>query len=227
MRNSICLLISLFAITVSFAHGEPILHERIEWSDMWVTDAEKTTATRVLLVGDSIVRGYYAGVEKALGKDVSCARYTTSKFLSHPDFLAELGLLLSRYEFEVIHLNNGLHGWGYTEADYRTGLAQLIAFVREKAPAAKLIWAMTTPVRVGNDIEKSHEERTPRVIQRNAIAREVLEGQPVAVNDLYALVADRTNFFSQDGTHFSEAGRKAQAAQVAASISAVLTSEKP
>ena len=222
MRSVLSFLTPLLAITIGAAHGEAVIHERIEWSDIWITDANDDEATRVLLVGDSIVRGYFAGVEKELGKDVSCARYTTSKFLSHPDFLAELGLLLSRYDFAVIHLNNGLHGWGYTEDDYRGGLTRLIALVKEKAPRAKLVWAMTTPVRVGNDIEKIHEERTPRVIQRNAIAREVMAGQGVAINDLYGLVAEHTPFFSKDGTHFSESGRAAQAKQVADAIRAQL-----
>lgn len=222
MRSFYCLLISLCGITASIAHGEPILHERIEWSDMWVTDAEKTTATRVLLVGDSIVRGYYAGVEEALGKDVSCARYTTSKFLSHPDYLAELGLMIQRFDFDVIHFNNGLHGWGYTEEAYAEGLETLVLFLRRNAPNAQLIWAMTTPVRVGKDIEKIHEERTPRAIARNAIATEIMTKHGIATNDLYRLVADRTDYFSQDGTHFNEAGKAAQATQVADEIQKAL-----
>ena len=222
MRSAFFYLIPLLTITIGAAHSEPIVHERIEWSDIWVTDADDPNVTRALLVGDSIVRGYFAGVEKELGKDVSCSRYTTSKFLSHPDFLAELSLLLTRFEFAVIHLNNGLHGWGYTEDDYRRGLTQLIALLKEKAPNAKLVWALTTPVRVGNDIEKIHEERTPRVIQRNAIAREIMAAQDVPINDLYGLVAEHTPFFSNDGTHFSEVGRAAQAKQVAEAISAQL-----
>jgi hypothetical protein len=57
----------------------------------------------VLLVGDSIVRGYYDGVEKALGDGVNLARYTTSKFVGDPDYLAELGLLVCRYDFDVTY----------------------------------------------------------------------------------------------------------------------------
>ena len=216
MSRILALSFILFALPP--IQAEDIVHERIEWTDMWVVDANATPESRVLLVGDSIVRGYYSGVEKALGDDVSCARYTTSKFLSHPDYLAELGLLIERYDFDVIHLNNGLHGWGYTEDQYGTGLETLILFLKEKAPKAKLIWAMTTPVRVGKDIEKINEERTPRAIVRNTIAAEIMKKHGIATNDLYAVVADRTDYFSQDGTHFNGSGKAAQALQVADAI---------
>ena len=199
------------------AFSQDIRHERIEWSDIWVTNADTDTNTKVLLVGDSIVRGYFSEAEKALGKDISCARYTTSKFLSHPDYLGELGLLIKRFDFDVIHFNNGLHGWGYTEEEYRAGLAALVAFLKETAPNARLVWAMSTPVRVGKDIEKVNEERTNRVKARNAIAREVMAANGIPVNDLFALVEDHTEYYSQDGTHFNGAGKKAQGRRRASS----------
>ena len=42
------------------------MRERIEWADIWVTDADKSDLPRVLLIGDSITRGYFDGVEKPL-----------------------------------------------------------------------------------------------------------------------------------------------------------------
>jgi len=216
MAASLALLLALAAPA-----GE-VIHERIEWSEMWVTNADREVETRVLLVGDSIVRGYYAGVEKALGDDVSCARYTTSKFLDHPDFLPELGLVLKRFNFDVIHLNNGLHGWGYTEEQYREGVEALMNYLGEKAPEAKLIWGMTTPVRIGNHIETVDEEKTGRVVARNRIALKIMGRLGVAVNDLFGLSADHTEHFAQDGVHFSEAGKTAQADQVASAIRGAL-----
>ncbi len=216
---SMCILCLSAVIS---ANAEDVVHERIEWSDVWIVDADSTSKTRVLLVGDSIVRGYYSGVEKGLGDSVSCARYTTSKFLLHPDYLTELGVLVKRFHFDVIHLNNGLHGWGHSEEQYREGLEKLLAFLKETTPDSKLIWAMTTPVREGNNIEVVNEERSNRVIARNRIASEILEKQGIPVNDLYSLVADHTDFYSKDGTHFSEAGRDAEAAQVVAAVQDVL-----
>jgi len=45
-------------VTGAVSAEEPIL-ERIEWVDIWGTDANKDGLHRVLLVGDSITRGYF------------------------------------------------------------------------------------------------------------------------------------------------------------------------
>jgi hypothetical protein len=46
----------LAALPLGAAEPAPKL-ERIEWSDIWITDADRDAGPRVLLVGDSIVRG--------------------------------------------------------------------------------------------------------------------------------------------------------------------------
>ena len=69
--------------------------ERIEWCDIWITDAEKEGVPRVLLIGDSITRGYYGEVEKLLAGRAHCARLTTSRCVSDPVFFDELSLVLS------------------------------------------------------------------------------------------------------------------------------------
>lgn len=214
-------LLPLLAITAT--HADEAVHERIEWSDVWVTNANTDAGTKVLLVGDSIVRGYFAAVEKDLGTEYSCARYTTSKFLGHPDFLGELGLLVRRFHFDIIHVNNGLHGWDYTEEQYRDGLEALVTFFQDVTPRSRLVWAMTTPVREGNNIEVVKEERTNRVIARNALASEVMKAHGIPVNDLFTLVRDHTDYFAQDGTHFSDKGKAAQAKQVADVLRTALT----
>ncbi len=65
MKQIAILLIAAFmAQTVSA--DEPV-RERIEWIDIWVTDADKNELPRVLLVGDSIARGYFSdGVSERL-----------------------------------------------------------------------------------------------------------------------------------------------------------------
>ena len=198
------------------ARAEDIVHEKYEWSDMWVTNADVETGTpRVLLVGDSIVRGYYGGVEKNLGEGVNCARYSTSKFLSHPDFLTELGVMIKRFHFDVIHVNNGLHGWGYTEAQYEAGVEALIAFIKKESPDSTIVWCMTTPVRDSKDLTKPDADKKPRVEARNAIAAAIMKKYEIVVDDLYAVVVEDDANFSPDGVHFSDAGKEKQAKQVA------------
>jgi len=201
----------------AFAEEKPVL-ERIEWSDVWVVDANKNDRPRVLLVGDSIVKGYFAGVEKALAGKAHCARYATSKFMGNPDYLAELEVLLKRYQFAVIHINNGLHGWAYSEKQYEASFPKLLHTLKKHAKGATVIWAATTPVRTGKDLARL-SGRTARVKARNRIAVEFVSQHGIPVNDLYALVVGHPEYHAPDGTHFSNEGKAAQAKQVAEVIS--------
>jgi len=98
-------------MTPQFVSAEKPIRERIEWADIWVTDANKDDLPRVLLIGDSITRGYFGEVEKHLAGKAYFARLTTSKCVADPSFADEIQLLLKHYTFAVIHFNNGLHGW--------------------------------------------------------------------------------------------------------------------
>ncbi len=188
--------------------------ERIEWCDIWFTDAEKDAAPRVLLMGDSITRGYFGAVEKALGGRAYCGRLTTSRSVCDPVLFQELGLVLGQYEFAVVHFNNGLHGWGYSEEEYAAGFERLLDAFKEQAPKAQLVWASTTPLRE----DSSSKEKRERVARRNAIAAAAVDERGIPTNDLHALVTAHPEFFGGDGVHFSNAGREAQGSQVAAAI---------
>lgn len=210
------ILISLCLIVPFTAADEPV-RERIEWIDVWVTDADKTALPRVLLVGDSITRGYFAGVEKQLAGKAYCARLTTSKCVSDPTFNDDLESLLKQYKFSVIHFNNGLHGWGYSEEQYRDGLLKTVQAVQELAGDARLIWATTTPVRDTTDLER-FAERTARVKVRNQIAAEIAKAQRLPTNDLFELVKGHAEWMSADGVHFNGDGNEALARQVATKV---------
>lgn len=212
----ICVLSTLLALCHYLPAAEPI-RERIEWIDIWVTDADKDNLPRVLLVGDSITRGYFGAVEKQLAGKAYCARLTTSKCVSDPTFNDDLLLLLKQYKFSVIHLNNGLHGWGYTEEQYRDGLSKTVAAVKKHAGDTKLIWATTTPVRERNHLE-TYAERTDRVKVRNRLAAEIMTKDQVPTDDLFELVKDHADWQSKDGVHFNGKGNEALAKQVAESV---------
>lgn len=214
--KQLCILLSLLALCQFVSANEPI-RERIEWIDIWVTDADKDDLPRVLFVGDSISRGYFGGVEKQLAGKAYCARLTTSKCVSDPTFNDDLLLLLKQYKFSAIHFNNGLHGWGYTEDQYRDGILKTVAAVKEHSGGAKFIWATTTPVREKSDLEK-FEERTERVKVRNKLAAEIMKENDVSTNDLFELVKDHADWQSKDGVHFNAAGNEGLAKQVAESV---------
>jgi len=205
----------------SFATAEEPIRERIEWIDIWVTDADKVELPRVLFVGDSITRGYFGAVEKQLAGKASCARLTTSKCVSDPTFNDDLLLLLKQYKFSVIHFNNGLHGWGYTEEQYRDGLLKTIAALTENSNGAKLIWTTTTPVREKSDLN-TFSKQTDRVFERNRLAAEIVKEQGITTDDLFELVKGHPEWQSSDGVHFNGSGNEAMAKQVAESVLKVL-----
>ncbi len=214
--KQLCILLSLLTVCRCLPADEPV-RERIEWIDILVTDADKDDSPRVLLVGDSITRGYFGSVEKHLAGKASCARLTTSKCVSDPTSNDDLQLLLKQYKFSVIHFNNGLHGWGYTEDQYRDGLAKTVAALKEHAADAKFIWATTTPVREKSDLQM-FGERTERVKARNLIAADIMKQHGIPTNDLFDLVEEHPDWHSTDGVHFNDKGKEAQAKQVAESV---------
>lgn len=195
--------------------------EAIEWCNIWIPDANETKLPRVLLIGDSITGGYGPKVEDALKGKASVARLTTSKSIGDPVLLTELALVLGQCRFDVVHFNNGLHGSGYSEEEYRQQFPELVATVRKHAAQAKLIWATTTPVRQAGNLSVIAED-TKRVEARNKIAAEFAAREKIAVNDLFGLVKDHPEWWSADGVHYNAQGIAAQAAQVATRIAEAL-----
>ncbi len=213
-------VLALF-VGISFAGADSPRRESIEWSDIWVPNANEDALPRVLLAGDSITRGYYDGVEKALTGKAYVARYSTSKFIGHDDFIVELTNILDAYRFDVIHINNGLHGWDYTEEEYAASFPRLLEVLAAHAKGARVIWGSTTPVRTAPNPAEL-DPKTDRVKARNRIAADVMQTHEIPVDDLFGLVVDHPEFYSQDGVHLNDAGRAAQAKQVAEVVASVL-----
>jgi len=204
-----------------YAEKSHVAREAIEWCNIWIPDANGTTLPRVLLIGDSITQGYYRQVAERFKGKASVARLTTSKSIGDPALLAEVALVLDQCRFDVVHFNNGLHGWGYSEEEYQKHFPELVATIRKHAPQAKLIWATTTLVRTPKDLAVI-AERTKRVQARNKIAEGIVAKEGIAVDDLYGLVKDHPEYWSQDGTHFNGKGIAVQAEQVAKRIAEAL-----
>ena len=195
------------------ADAGELVRERIEWCDIWITNANTDDLPRVLMIGDSITRGYFGGVEQALQGKANCARLTTSRCICDPVFFEELLMVLRQYRFHVIHFNNGLHGVGYTDAQYRHAFARLMEALRKHRRGARLIWATSTPVRDRADLAML-SQTTETVRRRNRIALEFLAGTDVEVDDLFALAIDHPEHHSSDGVHFNAKGKAAQIEQV-------------
>jgi hypothetical protein len=210
----------LFASHAAPADIPPSARESIEWCDIWISHANETNLPRVLLVGDSITRDYYPGVEKHLEGKAYVARLATSRFASDPVLLQEIALVLDNTKFDVIHFNNGMHGWQHSEEEYRAAFPKILETIRAHAPAAKLIWATTTSLKESKP-NNSKEASDERVAARNAIGLECIKGQNIAVDDLNALVRGHPEYH-RDNVHFNADGIRLEAAHVAASIEPLL-----
>ena len=168
MKHTFITFILLSLCIFTYAQKK-IAREYIEWSDIWIPGANKTDLPHVLLIGNSITRGYYGKVEAALKEKAYVGRLSNSKSVGDPALIEELAVVLKNTKFDVIHFNNGLHGFDYTEEKYDKSFPKLIKIIRKYAPKAKLIWANTTPVRTGEGM-KEFAPITERLNVRNQIA---------------------------------------------------------
>jgi hypothetical protein len=203
---------------VAGAEGPVVHRENIEWCDVWMPNMNKQDLPRVLLIGDSITRAYFPTVEAELKDKAYVARIATSKAVGDPALLSEIQTFATQAKFDVVHFNIGMHGWDYSEAQYRENLPGLVAAIRKAAPGAKLVWAHTTPVR--KDREKGASNA--RIQERNKIAAAVMAAEKVPVDDLHAMISDGPFDLHSDDVHFTKAGNTVLGKQVAASVSRLL-----
>ncbi len=221
MKHFRILVLILVAVFSGLANGgEKVLHEGTEWTDVYVKGANKKDARRVLMVGDSIASGYFWPVNQRL-KGVDCARYLTSAFVGHEDFIEGLRRTLRRYRFEVIHLNNGLHGMFYTEKEFEAGLKGLVDMIEDEGRGAKIVMALSTPVRVKGSGELN-VKRNARIKKRNGMMREIAKRRGFEVSDLYTLCEGQRDFYKADMLHFNGKGMMAQGVFVAGVLNKAL-----
>ena len=207
---------ALFVLVAGSGWGQ-MHREDIEWCDVWMPNQNRHDVPQVMLIGDSITRAYFSGVEESLKGKAYVSRIATSKALGDPALLTEIGLFLQEVKADVVHVNVGMHGWGYSEAEYRAAFPGLIAAITKNAPGARIIWASTTPVRK----DREGGATNARIVERNRIAREAAAAAGIPVDDLHALMLPHADLHSDD-IHFSKDGSLLLAEQVAREVVKVL-----
>lgn len=176
---------------------------------------------RVLLIGDSISIGYTLFARELLNGKANVHRIPTNGGPTTKG-IENIDSWLGKEHWDAIHFNWGLHDLKYMFDDrpqvdlaqYERNLDRLTT--RLGKTGARLIWATTTPVpslRVG-------PKRIPEdVLRYNEAAARVMKRQGVAVDDLYSLAMKRlAEIQIPDNVHFTPAGSRVLAEQVAASI---------
>jgi hypothetical protein len=209
------------ACTAGAAAASQPVREDIEWLDVWLPNTNRHDLPRVLLIGDSITRSYGKQVEAGLAGKAYVGRMTTSKSLGDPVLLDQVALVLKEQSFDVIHFNNGLHGDGYTEAEYQAALPKLIALLRRHAPKAKLLWASSTDVRVKGQLDQV-SPKTARIVARNRIAAAIVSAEHIPINDLFPVVSGHPEYHAADGVHFTEGAAQILADRVVSEVGRLL-----
>jgi hypothetical protein len=150
------------------------------------------------------------------GAEENCAYslYTATRLSS---WLKEFGVP------DLVHWNNGLHDLG---CNLRRGPIQFSTdnYVRNleeihkqlQATGAKIIWVTTTPVSKIPTQIPYWSFNNEDVKKYNRVASNFAETNGLRVNDLYALLEGREEFFSEDHIHLNECGKQGLAQQVAA-----------
>ena len=208
-----CVILSdrLSATEPSSTHIE---REYIEWADIYIPGANKTDKPHVLLLGNSITRGYHPEVSTMLEERAYVGRLSTSKSLGDPAYLEEVGNVLKNTTFSIIHFNNGLHGMNYSDEEYDRAFPELIALFKRYAPDARLIWANCTPIYKDKDMTELHPD-TERGAIRNKIAIRHVTPLGVEINPLDTLMLAHPEYYKGgDGAHPIPAGYSALAKQV-------------
>jgi len=114
--------------------------ETIEWDDLWWEHADdKDKKARVLLIGDSISRGYRHAVNMLFDQNIYADSLATSKSLDNASYFTLINYVISQQpDCQVIHFNNGLHGWHLSIQEYRECYQKFIRFFQEMYPEKKL-----------------------------------------------------------------------------------------
>jgi lysophospholipase L1-like esterase len=189
-------------------------------STAWDFVNDDPALPRVLLIGDSVSRGYTAAVRKALAGKANVHRAPancgpTASGIKNID--AWLTDHPGGEKWEVIHFNFGIHDRGTPVADYTARLEQLVQ--RMKQTGAKLVWASTTPI----PDNPEQKQTAASVVERNAAAAEVMQKHGVAIDDLFGFITPRLAEMQRPkDVHFKDEGYELLGQKVAESIADAL-----
>jgi hypothetical protein len=199
--------------------------EEVEWT--WEVRPPHPDAQlpNVLLFGDSISRNYFPQVTKDLTGVANVYLMSSSTSVGDPRLTHQIAEFsaMEKVRFRVVHFNNGMHGWGYGEAEYQAAFPQFLSDVSsllEKGGA--LIWANTTPVRVDSTTGPTNA----RIDERNAIADKMVKASGIPIDDQHSLMAGHRDLYLDD-VHFNSEGASMQGDQAASAIRSALRPAVP
>jgi lysophospholipase L1-like esterase len=185
-------------------------------STAWDFVADDPKLPRVLLIGDSVSRGYTLAVRAALAGKANVHRAPencgpTANGLKKLDtWLASAG----PGKWDVIHFNFGIHDRATPLADYTDRLSKIVT--RLQSTGAKLIWASTTPI----PDDPAKKQTSASIVERNTAAAALMAQHAVAIDDLFTAITPKlATLQNPNDVHFTNAGYLFLGSEVAQSIS--------
>ena len=169
-------------------------------SNAWDFVQDDPKLPRVLLIGDSVSRGYTQPTRVTLAGKANVHRAPancgpTASGLKHLD------VWLGEGKWDVIHFNFGIHDRATPAADYVKRLEEIVT--RLEKTGAKLIWASTTPI-PDNPAQK---QTAVSIVEKNALAAEVMKKHGIPTDDLFGAMTPRLKEFQPPlDVHFTGAG---------------------
>ena len=171
---------------------------------------------RVLLIGDSVSRGYTMATRKALAGKANVHR-APENCGPTSNGLKKLDVWLGDGKWDVIHFNFGIHDRATPPAQYEERLEKIVA--RLQKTGAKLVWASTTPI----PKDEAKKQTPESIVERNAIAARVMQKHGIAVDDLFTFITPHlATAQNPHDVHFNAKGYQLLGGQVAESIKASL-----
>jgi hypothetical protein len=211
---------SLISGPAATAQTSVSIPEEIEWTWAVRPAHPDPNLPNVLLLGDSIARNYFPQVVKDLTGIANVYLMAVSTSVGDPRLphqIAEFAAM-ENVVFRVVHFNNGMHGWGYTEAQYKTAFPAFLSSVRSlTGKGGRSIWANTTPVKPN----AFNGATNLRIEERNAIAQEQVRAAGITIDDQHTLMTEHLDLY-EDAVHFGPRGADIMGDHAAASIRAAL-----
>jgi lysophospholipase L1-like esterase len=225
---AMAVLFLLFA-SAAFAAQKPVsspvsahvsIPEEIEWTWEVRPPHPDPKLPNVLLLGDSLSRNYFPQVTRDLAGVANIYLMASSTSVGDPRLPHQIRefAAMENVPFRIVHFNNGMHGWGYTEAQYKAAFPEFLRTVRSlvgmnAGKTGALIWANITPV----EPNAFNGASNGRIDARNATARSFIDAAHIPIDDQHTLMLQHQNLH-QDTVHFNTAGSNLMGDQAAATI---------
>lgn len=190
-------------------------------ANAWDYVADEPKLPRVLLIGDSVSRGYTLAVRAALAGRANVHR-APENCGGTARALTKLDVWLGDGRWDVIHFNFGIHDRATPTGDYARRLEQIIARLRQTG--ATLVWASTTPI----PDDPAQKQTAASIVERNQVAAEVMARAHIPVDDLFSAVLPKADDLRlpTPNVHFKETGYDFLGRTAAAAIAAHLPERK-